>query len=33
VHREPLGGHWLLREKPQLVAQLIENFLRTERVT
>lgn len=33
VHREPLGGHWLLREKPQLVAQLIEDFLRTERVT
>jgi pimeloyl-ACP methyl ester carboxylesterase len=32
VHREPLGGHWLLREKPQLVAQLIENFLRMEHV-
>ncbi len=33
VHREPLGGHWLLRERPQLVAQLIEDFLRTEGVT
>lgn len=32
VHREPLGGHWLLREKPQLVAQLIKDFLLTERV-
>lgn len=30
LHREPLCGHWLLREKPQLVAQLIEDFLHTE---
>lgn len=27
VHREPDGGHWLLREQPKRVAQLIEGFL------
>ncbi len=28
VHREPNGGHWLVREQPALVAELITHFLK-----